>query len=173
MIRRRFIQHAMSAAVAPMVLKAQLVSAQTAAGDAQIPKLVKSEAEWRRILSKEAYEVLRKEDTERPSSSPLATESRDGTYICAGCFLPLFNAADKFESGTGWPSFSRPIANRINTKRDFKLILPRTEYHCARCSGHQGHRFNDGPEPRGERWCNNGLALQFVPAGEDLPALRS
>ena len=127
---------------------------------------------WRDKVSPAAYEVLFDEDTEAAFSSPLDKEKRDGTFVCAACQLPLFDSTTKFDSGTGWPSFTRPIAGRMGTKRDFKLIWPRTEYHCARCSGHQGHVFDDGPAPRGERWCNNGLALAFVPQGQPLPALR-
>jgi peptide-methionine (R)-S-oxide reductase len=132
-----------------------------------------SEAQWRQILSAEAYRVLRREGTERAFSSPLDSEYGDGTYVCAGCFLPLFASAHKFDSRTGWPSFWQPIQpDHIGTKRDFKLIIPRTEYHCARCGGHQGHVFDDGPQPTGQRWCNNGVALRFIPDGETLPALR-
>ncbi len=96
---------------------------------------------------------------------------RQGTFVCAACHLPLFESSAKFDSGTGWPSFFQPIAGRVGTRRDFKLVLPRTEYHCARCGGHQGHVFGDGPPPTGQRWCNNGVALRFVPAGEPLPPL--
>jgi peptide-methionine (R)-S-oxide reductase len=138
-----------------------------------LEKLQKSHAEWRRLLLPEAYEVLFEEDTERPFTSPLSEEKGNGTYICAACFLPVFESSAKYESGTGWPSFFRPIEGHLATKRDFKLIWPRTEYHCARCGGHQGHVFKDGPPPTGQRWCNNGLALRFVPQGEPLPPLRS
>ncbi|MBU1282066.1 MAG: peptide-methionine (R)-S-oxide reductase MsrB [Gammaproteobacteria bacterium] len=138
-----------------------------------ITPLEKPHEQWRGLVSDEAYAVLFDEDTERAGSSPLNREKRDGTYICAACYLPLFESAHKYESGTGWPSFTQPIDGHMGTKRDFKLILPRTEYHCARCGGHQGHVFNDGPKPRGERWCNNGLALRFIPQGETLPELRS
>ena len=132
-----------------------------------------SHKQWQEILSAEQYKVLFREATERPFSSPLNGEKRDGTYICAACFLPLFSSAAKFDSGTGWPSFFQPINEaHIGTKRDFKLILPRTEYHCARCGGHQGHVFNDGPQPTGLRYCNNGVALVFVPRAEKLPELR-
>ncbi len=132
-----------------------------------------SEDAWRSILTDDEFRILRDEATEAAGSSPLNRESREGTFICAGCFLPLFRSEDKFMSGTGWPSFTRPrTAENIDTKRDFKLIWPRTEYHCARCGGHQGHVFDDGPEPTGQRWCNNGAALDFVPAGDELPELR-
>jgi peptide-methionine (R)-S-oxide reductase len=127
---------------------------------------------WRKLVSPEAYAVLFEEETERPRSSPLEREKRAGTFLCAACFLPLFASSAKFESGTGWPSFFQPIEGHVATKRDFSLILPRTEYHCARCGGHQGHVFDDGPPPTGLRYCNNGVALRFVPEGEPLPALR-
>lgn len=122
-----------------------------------------SDAEWRRRLSPAAYDVLRREGTERPFSSPLLAEKRAGTYVCAGCGLALFSSAAKYESGTGWPSFWQPLEGAIATKLDFRLIAPRTEYHCRRCGGHQGHVFKDGPRPTGERWCNNGVALAFKP----------
>lgn len=122
-----------------------------------------SDAEWKRRLSPAAYKVLRKEDTERPGTSPLNAEKRKGVYVCAGCALPLFRSEDKYESGTGWPSFRRAIRANLGTKPDLVLLIPRTEYHCARCLGHQGHLFDDGPPPTGQRWCNNGLALRFVP----------
>lgn len=133
-----------------------------------------SEEEWRRILTDAEFEILREEGTEPAGSSPLNREKGEGTFICAGCFLPLFSSDDKFMSGTGWPSFTRPIdEGNVDTKLDFKLIWPRTEYHCARCGGHQGHIFDDGPEPTGDRWCNNGVALDFVPKAQELPELRT
>ena len=122
-----------------------------------------SNDEWRKRLSPLAFAVLREEATERPGSSPLNNEKRDGVFVCAACDLPLFTSAMKYESGTGWPSFFTTIPAAFVTKTDFKLILPRTEYHCARCGGHHGHVFKDGPPPTGQRWCNNGVALKFIP----------
>jgi len=141
------------------------------AAAARIERLELPKREWKKRLSPEAYAVLFEEDTERPSSSPLEKERRPGTYVCAACRLPLFESSAKFESGTGWPSFFRAIEGHVATKTDYKLILPRTEYHCARCGGHQGHVFEDGPPPTGLRYCNNGVALRFVPEGEPLPPL--
>ncbi|MGZ8457265.1 MAG: peptide-methionine (R)-S-oxide reductase MsrB [Gemmatirosa sp.] len=136
------------------------------------PQLKKSHDEWRRLLTPEQYTVLFEEGTERSCTSPLNDEKRAGTYVCAACHAPLFATDAKFESGTGWPSFFMPIPGTLGTRKDFKLFWPRTEYHCARCGGHQGHVFDDGPEPTGQRFCNNGVALRFVPDGEPLPALR-
>ncbi len=123
-----------------------------------------TDAQWKQRLTPAQYDVLRREGTERPYSSPLNDEKRPGRFLCAGCALPLFTTAMKFDSGTGWPSFFTALPDAIATKRDFKLVWPRTEYHCARCGGHQGHVFDDGPRPTGKRYCNNGLALSFEPS---------
>lgn len=119
--------------------------------------------EWRKRLDRAQFNVLREEGTERASTSPLNAEKRAGVFACAGCDLPLFTSEMKYESGTGWPSFFTTIPGAFATKKDFGLLLPRTEYHCVRCGGHHGHVFEDGPVPTRQRWCNNGVALKFVP----------
>lgn len=152
-----------------------LVTISTIASEvfAAMRPLIKSKEAWSALLPAERYAVLFGEGTEPPQSSALNTEKRSGTFVCAACFLPLFSSRQKYDSGTGWPSFWQALPDAIDTKKDFKLILPRTEYHCARCGGHQGHVFNDGPPPTGLRYCNNGLALEFVPEGATLPGLRT
>lgn len=123
-----------------------------------------TEAEWRKRLPPKAFAILRREDTEPPGSSPLLNEKRAGTYHCLGCDLPLFRSAWKYDSGTGWPSFHTAIPGALGFKTDWLIGVPRTEYHCARCLGHHGHRFDDGPRPTGMRYCSNGFALRFQPA---------
>jgi peptide-methionine (R)-S-oxide reductase len=122
-----------------------------------------TDAEWKKRLSPAAYHVLRQEDTETPFTSALNKEKRKGTFICAGCSQRLFSSSTKYDSGTGWPSFWQPLAGGIGTKTDYKIGLPRTEVHCARCGGHLGHVFNDGPKPTGKRYCMNGVAMKFTP----------
>ena len=130
----------------------------------------KSEDEWRKILSKEQFNVLRKHGTEYPGSSPLNHEKRKGTFACAGCDLPLFSSDTKFESGTGWPSFWKPLDNAIGTTEDRTFMMVRTEVHCRRCGGHLGHVFPDSPPPTGLRYCMNGVSLKFGPAADAPPA---
>jgi peptide-methionine (R)-S-oxide reductase len=148
-------------------LTAASAPAAKAAADPNAPKgerLDLPEAEWRKRLTPAQYDVLRREGTERPFTSPLNDEKRKGTFHCVGCDRPLFTSDMKFDSGTGWPSFFTTLPGAFETKTDYKLILPRTEYHCARCGGHHGHVFDDGPPPTGKRYCNNGVVLKFVPA---------
>lgn len=122
-----------------------------------------TDAQWRERLDPQAYEVMRREATERPYSSPMNEEWRPGTFVCAGCGAPLFRSDVKFDAGCGWPSFSEALPGAFETKTDYLLFYPRTEYHCARCGAHHGHVFDDGPAPTGQRYCNNGIALRFVP----------
>jgi peptide-methionine (R)-S-oxide reductase len=171
MQRRQFLTRSMAGlAGAALLRQTMIASAQAPAAPVpkadsadKIVKIVKTEEEWRKLLTPAQFDVLRNEGTERPFTSPLNKEKRAGTYVCAGCDLPLFLSQTKFESGTGWPSFYQSIPGRVETMKDTKLIFPRDEYHCVRCGGHQGHVFDDGPKPTGLRYCNNGVALKFVP----------
>ena len=172
MERRLFIAGAIVSAVAVVAGKSVFATSDSAAMKGDFPTINKSKDEWRKLLGELQYQVLFEESTERPWTSPLNDEKRAGTYVCSACYLPMFLSETKFDSGTGWPSFYQAIESNVASKRDWKLILPRTEYHCARCGGHQGHVFDDGPRPTGQRWCNNGVALQFVADGEPLPELR-
>jgi peptide-methionine (R)-S-oxide reductase len=171
-MQRRTLLQSM-AALAALPLLPRLARAASQVINVIIPPLRKSKDAWRKLLPAAAYTVLFEEGTERAFTSPLLDEHRVGTFVCAACQLPLFASANKVDSGTGWPSFTQSIAGHTAFKDDYQLIEKRTEYHCVRCGGHQGHMFDDGPQPRGERWCNNGVSLNFIPKGQPLPALRT
>lgn len=172
MQRRMVLRHVAAAVLLPALLPLSARAERPVPPAAPAADSLAMRERWRKLLPEDRFRVLFEEATEPARSSPLDKEYRDGTYVCAACYQPLFDGAAKFDSGTGWPSFTRPLEGAMGTRRDFRLIWPRTEYHCSRCGGHQGHVFNDGPPPTGQRWCNNGLALEFVPRGEPLPALR-
>jgi len=162
MKRRGVLATLLGAAALPIMEEA---AGQKAGAPApKIEKITKTDAEWRKQLTPEQYQVLRKEGTERAGTSPLNNEKRKGTYLCSGCDLPVYTSDMKFDSGTGWPSFFTTLPGVFETKTDWKIVYPRKEYHCARCGGHHGHVFDDGPAPTGQRWCNNGVSLKFVPA---------
>ncbi|HEX3365826.1 peptide-methionine (R)-S-oxide reductase MsrB [Phenylobacterium sp.] len=156
--RRGFLMATALAAAAPSLA----LAAEDPYANSPFRKI--NDAEWRVRLLPASYEVLRHEDTERPGSSPLLNEHRKGTFACLGCGLPIFKSEWKYESGTGWPSFYTAIPGALMKKTDLAIGVPRTEYHCAQCLGHQGHVFPDGPKPTGLRYCNNGVALKFIPA---------
>jgi peptide-methionine (R)-S-oxide reductase len=171
--RRLLLQAALPLMAAPLLFGCSRPVPPTGAApaDALVPSGRPDEF-WRDKLSPAAYAVLFDDDTEPAFSSALNDEKRAGSFICAACYLPLFDSRYKYESGTGWPSFTQAIDGHLGTRADYALVLPRTEYHCARCSGHQGHIFDDGPPPLGLRWCGNGLAMNFVPQSEPMPPLR-
>ena len=155
MLRRDFLKLAASAAAFCVVVRSRMAFA--------IDKLVRSNDEWKKILTPAQYDILREEGTERAFTSDLLNEHREGVFSCAGCKLDLFQSSTKFDSGTGWPSFYYHIPGNLEMKSDHKILVERTEYHCARCGGHHGHVFEDGPKPTGLRYCNNGTVLIFTP----------
>lgn len=161
MQRRDFMKFTLAglglAALAPMLKGGKAMASEV------IETVTQSNDVWRKKLTAAQYDVLREEGTERPYSSPLNGEKREGMFVCVACDLPLFPSNFKFDSGTGWPSFYDALPGHLITKVDHKLFVPRTEYHCARCGGHHGHVFEDGPKPTGLRYCNNGVALKFIP----------
>jgi len=161
MTRRKFLGSTALAGVVGCFALSRLNGAE--AETPETFEVTKTDAEWKAELSPEAYKVLRHEGTERPFSSPLNDEHRHGIFDCAGCALPLFSSATKFDSGTGWPSFYKPLDNAVATRKDTSFFMTRTEVHCRRCGGHLGHVFNDGPPPTGLRYCMNGAALKFRP----------
>jgi peptide-methionine (R)-S-oxide reductase len=167
MISRRWLLTGVGAVALLAGLRAMRGPQAAAAGTFEVEK---PDAEWRRILSPEAYDVLRQHGTERPFSSPLDHEKRKGTFACAGCDLPLFSSDTKFNSGTGWPSFYQPLPNAVGETEDRSFMMRRTEVHCRRCGGHLGHVFADGPPPTGLRYCMNGVALRFTPAAGNTPS---
>lgn len=162
MMNRRALLIA-SAVFPALAVTANFGKAETMTGTETIDYRKLSDMDWRQRLTANQYMILRQHGTERAGSSPLNKEKRKGTFACAGCDLPLFSSDTKFESGTGWPSFYQPLSNAVETKTDRSFFMTRTEVHCARCLGHLGHVFDDGPPPTGLRYCMNGVALKFAP----------
>lgn len=158
--RRAFVFLGMGAAGMALI-----ANSKSAFADEEVFPVTKTEDEWRKILTPEQFRVLRKHGTERPFSSPLEHEKREGTFHCAGCGAPLFSSAAKFDSGTGWPSFFDPLAKAVGLRSDNSFFMKRTEVHCATCGGHLGHVFDDGPPPTGKRYCMNGVAMTFTQSG--------
>jgi peptide-methionine (R)-S-oxide reductase len=146
-----------------ILLGSAAIGVRPASAEEKFP-VTHSDAEWRKLLTPGQYNILREQGTEAPFSSPLLNEHRKGVFNCAGCALPLFSSATKFDSGTGWPSFWQPLPNTVQTSDDKSFGMDRTEVHCSRCGGHLGHVFPDGPPPTGLRYCMDGLALTFTPA---------
>ena len=161
MLTRRQALYASAAGIAVLAL-GRLVR-PGAVKAATVYEVTHTDDEWHKLLTPAQYDVLRQEGTERPFTSPLLKEHRDGTFACAGCDLPLFASETKFESGTGWPSFYQPLENAVGKREDRTFVMLRTEVHCRRCGGHLGHVFDDGPKPTGLRYCMDGFALQFHP----------
>ncbi len=161
MNRRTFFKLA-AGSVSALALSRFILNGRAMAGE-RIERLVRGNAKWKKRLTPEQYDILREEGTERAFTSPLNHEKRSGLFACVACGLPLFPSRFKYDSGTGWPSFYDVLPGHVETRTDLKLSLPRTEFHCARCGGHHGHVFDDGPRPTGLRYCSNGLALKFVP----------
>ena len=153
-----------SVGVAALTWRSNMFATADAKTEAKTFPVSHSDEEWRRLLSKEQYQILRKHGTERAGTSQLNAEKRKGTFVCAGCEQQLFSSDTKFESGTGWPSFYQPLPNAVGTTTDRSWFMTRTEVHCSRCGGHLGHVFDDGPKPTGLRYCMNGVAMKFVPA---------
>ena len=159
MLRRSFLLGSSTA-----LLSTLAAPVRSGAKEVETFEIVKSEAEWRKELTPAEFSVLREEETEKPYTSALLEEDREGFYTCAGCDLPLYASRTKFHSGTGWPSFYEPLPDAVRTREDRTLVfIVRTEVHCRRCGGHLGHVFDDGPKPTGKRYCMNGIAMDFVP----------
>jgi peptide-methionine (R)-S-oxide reductase len=168
LLQRRIFLAGLTGVVAlPLLWPYVTRAAPGAAADANSAPYQKTDEEWKMTLTPEQYHVLREEGTERAFTSPLNEEKRAGTFVCAGCGTPLFTSDTKYNSGTGWPSFYQALPGAVATKTDYKIGQARTEYHCAHCGGHQGHVFEDGPDPTGLRYCNNGIALKFVPESDN------